>query len=91
MSLELEMLERWQRRRITRHAIRFLREHGGVEGASILASVAMLDAFVDECVCIQCDEMGGVLGDAIAKLIESFVNDPEKWIRVITLILNLFA
>ena len=85
------MFEQIQHRRAVRAAKNYLKSVGSVEAMKIFHSVAMLDAFVDECIMAQRAECEGPIVDVIGKVIESFLNDPEKWIAVIKIVIALFS
>lgn len=84
-------LERLQDRRLKRAAKRGLLRIATPEALEIAYSEEKLEAFCDECSSIHHKEVGGPLMDAIEKLIQSFIDNPEKWINVISLIIKMFA
>jgi len=85
------MIERFQERRLRRAAKRFLQSQSTIDAATILADSDMLDAFIDECLAEQAKTFQGPIGDLIEKLIQSFIDDPQKWIAIITTIIKLFS
>ena len=74
-----------------RAAKRFLTSQSTVDSEAILTDLDMFDAFIDECLAEQYKTFQGPIGDLIEKLIQSFIDDPQKWIAIITTIIKLFS
>lgn len=74
-----------------RAAAKFLRSQNTPESWAVVRNETMFDAFIDECLGEQAKTVQGPIGDLIGSLIDSFLNDPEKWIKVITTIISLFS
>lgn len=87
------MIEQIQHRRAERATRRLLKSYQGKpeyskEVDAILAESDKFDEVVDECIAEQQKNTGGAFSDMIGMLIQSFIDDPEKWIA---LIIKLFA
>lgn len=85
------MIERFQERRLRRAAGRYLIFQGTEDAAKILRADDMFDAFIDECLAEQSKACEGPISDLIDKLIQSFIDDPQKWIAIIATIIKLFS
>lgn len=85
------MIERFQERRLRRAARRFLQWQSTTDSAAILADLNKFDAFIDECLAEKSKTFQGPITDLIDKLIQSFIDDPQKWIAIITTIIKLFS
>jgi len=77
--------------RLRRAAVRYLVSKGTDEACLILESRERLNAFCLRCYELQASEATGPIADAIGKLIQSFLDDPQRWIAVIQLVISLFA
>jgi hypothetical protein len=85
----MSFFEGVQQRRFERAAKQFLRKHYTPDSLAILHDDEKFQAFCDEC--LSAHGMEGPLSDVINKLIQSFIDDPEKWIKIIQLIITMFA
>lgn len=85
------MIERFQERRLKRAAVKLLKSRATADAFMIVQNSEMLDAFVDECLAEQSKTFQGPITDLIEKLIQSFIDDPDKWIAIISVIIKLFS
>lgn len=85
------MIERFQERRLKRAAVRFLKNQASTGAMEILRDDNKFEAFVDECLAEQSKACEGPISDLIDKLIQSFIDDPQKWIAIIATIIKLFS
>lgn len=80
-----------EHRRMRVAARAFLLKHGGDKGLAIIENDYWFDEFCDQCLDEQAKSATGPLADVFAALIQSFIDNPEKWLRVILLVIQLFA
>jgi hypothetical protein len=85
------MIERFQERRLKRAAAKFLRNQVSTQAMEILRDDEKFQSFIDECLAEQSKTFQGPITDLIEKLIQSFIDDPDKWIAIISVIIKLFS
>jgi len=78
-------------RRAKRHAKKFLQKQATEEATRVLDDDEMFDAFVDECISQQSKKTRGAFADIISALIKSFMENPEAWIKIISVIISMFG
>lgn len=64
---------------------------GNRQALAVLRDADMFEAFLDYGIAEQLQSVGGPLSEIFAKLIQDFIDNPEKWIAIIETIIALFS
>lgn len=80
-----------KRFRLRAAAAEYLEKLGTDDALFILSDNRRLAMFCNDCLTVMHNERGGPLADAFAKLLESFIEDPDKWLEVISTLIALFS